>query len=149
MFGFFKTYNNEADELYDHLINHWDMRPEYARAFLDAYRKSLGRLLAKGRERMSMLENSDSPDMRMTRNLSRGEDEEFALVGRAYQAYMEDLRRGRHVGTKIEMAIWAVLVNRTDLVEHLDGGFARYIDSRWEEEFPSLLEEVFVEPDDA
>ena len=55
---------------------------------------------------------------------------------------MTDLRRGKHVGTTVEKAIWAILA-RSDLVEDLDRLFSEYIDDTHEEKFPGLFDEVF------
>lgn len=115
------------------------MKPHYATAFLDTYKKDIGKMFSKGQKRMSQLRDSsplsffalglDSPDL--------------VLVGQAYQAYMIDLRHGRHIGSSVEKAIWAILANRSDLVEGLDRGFSNYIDETYEEMFPELFEEVF------
>ena len=69
---------------------------------------------------------------------------DLALVGQAYSAYMADLRRGKHIGTDIEKAIWAILANRSDLVADGDRLFSEYIDDAHEERFPGLFDEVFV-----
>ena len=67
----------------------------------------------------------------------------FALVGQAYTAYLQDLRRGRHAGTDVERAIWALLVNHSELLAQSDKGVATYIGQHQEKQFPRLLEEVY------
>jgi hypothetical protein len=56
---------------------------------------------------------------------------------------MGDLRRGKHVGTNIELTIWAILSNRSDLIEDFDKSFSKYIYENHEERFPSLFDDVF------
>ena len=137
--SWFNSYDEEYSELFSHLTKNWQMKPHYAKAFLDTYKKNIGKMFSKGQKRMSQLRDSsplsyfalgvDAPDL--------------VLVGQAYQAYMVDLRRGRHIGTPVEMAIWAILANRSDVLDGLDRGFSSYIDETYEEMFPGLLEEVF------
>jgi hypothetical protein len=142
MFGFGKSYDDEYLELYEYLTQQWDMKPDYARPFLNEYKKSIGKLFSEGKKRMEVLENSSAPEMRLMRYANPGQEYDFALVGQAYQAYMGDLRRGRHVGTPVEKTIWAILANRSDLVETIDRAFARWIDETYEEKFPGLFDEL-------
>ena len=141
--GFGKTYDDEFLELYGYLTQQWEMKPGYAKPFLTAYKKSIGKIFSKGNARMASLEASQNPEARLLRYANLGQEYDFALVGQAYYAYMGDLRRGRHVGTPVEKAIWAILANRSDLVASLDNAFARWIDEKHEEKFPGLFAEVF------
>lgn len=143
MFGLSKSYDDEYLELYEYLTQDWKMKPEYAKAFLNAYKKSIGKMFSQGKQRMSMLENSSDTEARLLRAANLGEECPFALVGQAYQAYMGDLRRGKHVGTPVELAIWAILANRSDLLESHDRAFANYISEKAEEKFPKLFDKVF------
>jgi len=143
MFGLLKSYDEEYLELYEYLTQDWKMKPEYAKSFLDAYKKSIGKMFSQGKQRMSMLESSSDPEARLLRVANFGQEYPFALVGQAYQAYMGDLRRGKHVGEPIELAIWAILGNRPDLLESIDRAFANYISEKAEEKFPNLFEDVF------
>ena len=72
-----------------------------------------------------------------------GDENNYALVAQAYLAYMTDLRRGRHVGDDLELAIWAILYYRSDLFETYDPGFAKYITEETEKKFPELFATVF------
>lgn len=143
MFGFGKSYDDEYLELYEYMTREWEMKPDYAKPFLNAYKKSIGKIYSKGKERMEMLENSSNPELRLMRYANLGQEYDYALVGQAYQAYMGDLRRGKHVGTPVEKTIWAILANRSDLVETIDKAFANWIDEKQEEKFPELFEQVF------
>lgn len=143
MFGVFKSYDNEYIELYDYLTREWKMNQRYAQNFLTAYKKSIGKILSDGKRRMEMLEKSADPEHRMMRMANLGEEYPYALVGQAYNAYMTDLRHGKYHETEIEKAIWAILINRSDLVETLDRGFAGWLERNHEEKFPDLFEEVF------
>lgn len=143
MFGFGKSYDEEYLELYEYLTQQWNMKPDFAKPFLTEYKKSIGKIFSKGKKRMNALENSTNAEIRLMRFANLGQEYDYALVGQAYQAYKGDLRRGRHIGTSIEKAIWAILSNRSDLVEGLDKAFASWIDEKQEERFPGLFDEVF------
>lgn len=143
MLGFGKSYDDEYLELYEYLTQRWKMKPEYAKPFLNTYKKSIGKIFSQEKKRMEILENSSDPEMRLMRHANLGQEYDFALVGQAYHAYMDDLRRGRHVGTPVEKTIWAILSNRSDLIETLDRAFATWIGEKHEEKFPGLFDEVF------
>jgi hypothetical protein len=143
MFGLFKKYDDVYDELYDHLVNDWQMKDRYAKAFLDVYRKTLAKIHGEGKERMHQLRNSDNPEHRLLSVVAGGDQNNYALVAQAYMGYMADLRRGKHIDTDVELAIWAILSNRSDLLETLDRAFARYIEEKTEEKFPKLFDTVF------
>lgn len=143
MFGFGKSYDDEYLELYEYLTQNWEMKPSYAKAFLNAYKKSIGKIFSNGKERMEMLEKSSDPEMRLVRYANLGQEYDFALVGQAYQAYMGDLRRGKHVGTSVEKTIWAILSNRSDLLEETDRALAKFICAKQDEKHPGLFAEVF------
>lgn len=66
------------------------------------------------------------------------------LVAGAYKAYMQDLERGVHRGTDVEVAIWAILSNRSDLVQSFDKLFAKYIDDNLEKLHPDLFDKAFL-----
>lgn len=140
----FKSYDEEHAELFSHLTENWEMKPLYARAFLNAYKKSIGKMFSEGKIRSSRLRQNPDPALSLFA-MAYIDDRDFALVGQAHRAYMTDLRRGKHVGTTVEKAIWAILANRSDLVEDLDRLFSEYIDDTHEKKFPGLFDEVFQE----
>ena len=140
--SWFSSFDDEYVELLAHLTEHWQMKPSYATTFLLAYKKSIGKMLSEGKRKASQLRSSPSPEAQLFA-AAFIDDHDFALVGQAYKAYMADLRRGRHVGTQIERAIWAILAKRSDLLEDLDRGLANYIDENWSKEFPTLFEDVY------
>ena len=49
--SWFKSYDEEYKELFSHLTGRWEMKPHYARVFLDAYKKSIGKILSNGKKR--------------------------------------------------------------------------------------------------
>ena len=61
---------------------------------------------------------------------------------------MADLRRGKHVGTDVEKAIWAILSNSSELLESIDSGLDQYIQEVEAEKFPDLYEDVLSVQDD-
>ena len=145
--GIFSSYDSEYRELLEYLLDDWKMKPRFAESFLSTYKRSIGKIFQKGKKRMAQMENHPDPSVRLAMFASMGQEQSYALVGQAYQAYMTDLRRGRHVGTDIEKAIWAILSNRSDLVGEIDRAFEKYIDEHYEDKFPDLFDEVF-EPED-
>ena len=137
MFGFGKK-PDHFNALMEYLVEHWHMRTRYASAFLSAYRKEISRTLEDGIKRTEALGISPVAAIAM------GDDPRaMAVVAQAYKGYLTDLRSGRHVGTEVEPAIWAILVNRSDLVASVDRGFAKFIDENWEKQHPDLLGKVF------
>ncbi len=146
MFGLFssKEVTQKAyDELLEYLTDHWKMKERYARAFLDTYRHNISKI-HKTTSRLNSMMNSDDPELRLMSIASGGKQHalDLTLVTQAYQGYMTDLRRGRYVGTDTELAIWAILSNRSDLVEQFDKAFGGYINKKCEEKFPKLFDEV-------
>ena len=133
------------DELREHLDSHWGMKPEYAADFLETYKNSLAKMLSEGRSRRRVLQMDAG-----SREIAAGvndeeEDLDFALVGQAYFAYMNDLRRGKHVGTRVERVIWLLLSGRGDLVESIDRGLAKFFEDNCDVKFPNLGAEVLVD----
>lgn len=137
----FKSYDEEHAQLFSHLTENWEMKPLYARAFLGAYKKSIGKMLSEGKTRSSKLRKTPDPALSLFA-MAYIDDHDFALVGQAYRGYMTDLPRGKHVGTTVEKAIWAILA-QSDLLEDLDPLFSEYIDDTHAEKFPGLLDAVF------
>ncbi len=60
--SWFKSYDKEYRELLSHLTGKPGMKPLYARAFLDAYKRSIGNMLSKGKRRSSQLLESPDPE---------------------------------------------------------------------------------------
>lgn len=143
MFGLFKSYDEEYLELYEFLTQQWCMKPEYARSFLTAYKKSIGKLFVQGKQRMEAMERDPSPDVRLARYAMIGEEYGFAIVGQAYNAFKGDLPTGKHIGTPVQKAVWAILANQSDLVKIVDPQLAASIRERLGEKLPALLSEVF------
>ena len=152
MFGLFgsKEVTQRAyDELLKFLTAKWLMKDHYARAFLDEYRGSIAKLHKQMISRVDqVLRHGDDAARHMMSleiTAAGGMDHllSIILVTQAYRAYMSDLRRGKHVGTNIELAIWAILSNGSDLVQSFDKFFGRYIQEKYQELFPSLFDDVF------
>ena len=84
MLGFFKSYDEEYLELYEYLTQEWAMKAEYAKPFLNTYKKDIGKKLFEGKKRMAILENSSDPEARLISIANSGQEYDFALVGQAY-----------------------------------------------------------------
>ena len=134
--SWFDSYEDEYQELLDYLINdyRWMMKRRYAVAFLNAYRRKIGKRLRRGRIQAS---NIESPLLALEL-----EDLKYPVVTTAYEAYMIHLRRGKHVGTDVEKVIWAILDNCSGVLEEVDKGFHDYIVENAEKKFPDLYGEV-------
>ncbi|SRR6266699_443985 len=148
MFGLFGSKEGTQpayDELLNYLTDDWHMKERYARAFLDEYRHSIAKLHKQTTSRFEQVQGGDNPELRLMTIAMGGRDHvlSLTLVAQAYHGYMNDLRRGKHVGTNVELVIWAILANRSDLVEDFDKGFSKYIYEKHEERFPSLFDDVF------
>ena len=148
MFGLFGS-KESTQAVYDELLNFmtddWHMKERYTRAFLDEYRSSIAKLHKQFIERFEIAQRSDNAVLRLGTIAAGGRDYVLSLmlVTQAYQAYMSDLRRGKHVGTNVEFAIWAILANRSDLVRDFDKVFGQYVQEKYEELFPTLFDDVF------
>lgn len=140
MFGFGKAPDHFSD-LLEHLVEDWCMRTRYASAFLSEYRTPISKIHEHGLKNLDRVRTHGDAEQKLIALSTEPKD--YALVGQAYQAYLTDLRRGKHVGTDIELVIWAILAHRIDLLESIDRGLARFIESKQEERFPDLFAEVF------
>lgn len=141
MFGFGKKPDHYADYL-EYLTGSWKMRPRFAAAFLNAYRSEVSALHERVLAGKQAGLDSSSADIRLQAH-GMADPHDLALVILASGAYYKDLRQGKHVGTDVETAIWAVLWNRTDLVESLDRLLANHINDSHATKFPNLFETAF------
>ena len=128
-------------ELMEHLVDRSGMRTRFASAFLLAYKDDVSMRFEDGSMRTQQTLATLSRVQQLMFNPSDIYD--LAIVGQAYMGYMQDLRSGRHVGTDVERAIWALLVNHSDLLKESDKVLAAYIEQHHETQFPNLLEEVY------
>lgn len=143
MFGFGKSYDDEGLELYEHLVQDWNMRPEYAKAFIVPYKKRAGKILAALNNKFDLMRSSSDPSTRLEAVASDDLRLDSPLVFCAYEAYMRDLRKGNHVGESVEEVIWAILLKRIDILEQHDKAFSIFISEKHEDRFPHLFEKVF------
>jgi predicted DNA-binding protein (UPF0278 family) len=141
MFGFGKKPDHFAD-LMEHLVERSGMRARFASAFLSAYKDDVSKRFEEGTRRAEKTLAGASRIEQMMFNPAELYD--FTIVAQAYVGYLQDLRRGRHVGTDVELAIWALLVTHIDLVQQTDKGFAGWIDGEFDNRFPKLLETVYA-----
>lgn len=88
--------------------------------------------------------DGNDPTLSLAAYAEMGQELDYTLVAQAYEAYMIDLRRGRHVGTAVEKAIWVILFNRSDLLESIDRPLQKFVDEKCEQKFPGLLDEAFA-----
>lgn len=140
MFGFGKKPDHFAD-LMEHLVDRAGMRTRFASGFLSAYRDDISKRFEEGTKRAEQTLAAMPRIQQLVFNPSDIYD--FTIVAQAYMGYMQDLRFGQHVGTEVERAIWALLVNHIDLLEQTDKALANYIGQQHEKQFPKLLEEVY------
>jgi hypothetical protein len=148
MFGLFGSSQDgqkACEELLAYLTDDWEMKGRYAGAFLGAYRRSISKTYAEVIKRYDTIANSGNAELQLMTAAMGGKSDamDHILVAQAYRGYKDDLRSGKHVGTDVEIAIWAILSNRSDVLERIDKSLARYIDKEQETRFPNLFEEVF------
>jgi hypothetical protein len=143
MLDFFCSYDQEFLDLHDHLKNEWNMKDEYSRPFLIQYKKNIGRIVQDGNSRVDKLLKSKDVSDRIAAREMKLSLLDYALVNQAYVSWMGDVRSGNCSSKEIEMAIAAILFNRTDLVMTVDGGFGNWVNNTFEQKYPSLLEAVF------
>jgi hypothetical protein len=137
LFDFFKDYSQEANEIKNYLINTWGMRSEYATPFVEVYKNDLGKLVSRGRKKMSELNLASSQGEEYLKMFSDN-DLRFSLVGQSYHAYFKDLRNGRHIGSPIEYAVWAILFFENDLVAAQNHAFANFIIKNVDSKVPGI-----------
>jgi hypothetical protein len=147
MFDMFKSYDNEYLELYEYLTQHMGVKKEYAKEFLNAYKKNIGKLLVEGKAQLKALIDQQDPINRSLFSVSySGYEYDFALINQAYQGYMIDLRNNsRYIGTSVEKMIWAILVYKIELTTALDKALGKWVENKWEDTFPHFFDEVFNE----
>ena len=141
MFGFGRK-PDHFNEFMEYLIEDWHMNARYASAFLSAYRTDISVYYDQGIEHLNKSIDFSAPENRLL-PYTMPDPRDLALVGQAHKAYLKDLRRGKHVGTDVEVAIWAILCNRSDLLESVDKLIATYVTENQARLFPNLFDEVF------
>lgn len=143
MFG---SYKEELDDLREYLLSETGMRPRYTSAFLSAYGRRMAKRLRKAKQTIQgkgLAGRFTSPADRMGLLAGGVLDLGVAVVAIAYGSYMGDLRRGKHVGTDVEKAIWAILYeHRDDELSELDAGLAQYIREHVKKKFPMLYDDI-------
>ena len=152
MFGFFGPKPDEQkafEKLLAHLTDEWNMKGRYAGAFLEAYRRNISKIFAEVMKRYDALATSNDAELSLMTAAMGGREDAFdhILVAQAHEGYKSDLRSGTHVGTDVEVAIWAILSNRSAILEKIDKSLARFIDKEEDKRFPGLYEEVFRDVD--
>lgn len=140
MFGFGRSPDHYS-VLLEHLVESWGMRVRFAEAFLSKYRESISKIHEQGLANLKRLSASGTAGEKLL--AMSVEPMDYALVGQAYQAYLTDLRHGKHVGSDIELAIWGILANRSDLLDSIDRGLAGFVNAKVDERFPNLFGDVF------
>lgn len=131
-------------EFLTYLTKEWHFKDRYAQAFLSAYRADISALHDDGLARLDASFDLSKPENRLLAH-QMPDPRAFALVGQAYRAYLADLSQGKHLGTDVEVAIWAILWNRTDLLSSVDKPLAEYIERDPEQKFAQLFDVAFEE----
>jgi len=140
MFGFGRKVDH-FPELMEHLVERTGMRTRFASAFLSAYRDEVSQRLEEGSKNTQKILSTLSRAQQLMFN--PGDVFDFAIAGQAYMSYLQDLRHGRHVGTDIELATWALMLNHMDLIEQTDKVVAAFVSREHQKQFPNLLEQVY------
>jgi hypothetical protein len=133
-----------GDEFLSYLVDDWQFREKYAKAFLIEYGDEISRLYDKGLKRLEASLDLSRPENRLLA-AEMPDPRAFALVAQAFSAYANDLQKGKHRGKPVEVAIWAILWNRSDLLETLNPDLAKYITDNQDTVFKSIYETAFKE----
>jgi hypothetical protein len=133
-----------AKEFFLYLVDDWQFRDEYAQAFLREYGPDLSRLHDQGLRRLEASLDLSRPENKLLA-AEMPDPRAFALVAQAYSGYVNDLKNDKHRGTPVEFAIWAILLNRNDLLSTLNPELAKYIDDNLDSIFESIYKTVFKE----
>lgn len=133
MFGFGKK-PDHCGLLTEYLIEEVKLKPRLAGSFIATYGAGASARLEKGLKGFQGMTQLQQLEAR-----ARGDDPRlFALIAEAYHAYLIDVRTGRIKGSDNELALWAILWNRTDLLESFDKALAAFIDEKQPELFPDI-----------
>ena len=143
MFGFFKTYEAEYNELFEYLVDEWCFKPEYASAFLDIQKRKIGKTLYKLKNYFARIQPLNNPERALVSLMHYGEECKQALVAAGYYTYMLKLRRGKYLGTPVEYATWAIIMEGIDIIEGFDRAFALYIEDKSDDKFELIFNEVY------
>lgn len=137
MFGLRKK-TPHSKEFLEYMVELLNMNRRYAEAFLHAYNIGISLTYAETLKKYGL----SSQDHVLLESL---DPDPFALslVRQAYTAYVVDLRHGRFVGTDVEVAVWAILCSRPDLLESFDKTLAAYLEAHRETRFPTLFKVAF------
>lgn len=117
MFGFGRK-PDHFNEFLEYLVDDWQMKARYAAAFLSAYRMDISVMHEDGLKRLDRSIDLSRAENRLLMH-TMPNPKDFALVGQAYKACINDIRMGKHVNTDVETAIWAILWTRSDLLESI------------------------------
>lgn len=133
---------DHSNEFLLYMTEKWEMKDQVARAFVVAYGKALSQQHEEGLARLDKSIDLSAPENRLLA-YEMPDPRDFALVGQAYRAYAEDFQSGKHRGTPVELAVWAILWNRSDLVRTIDPALAKYIDDNQDTVFKSIYDTAF------
>lgn len=133
-----------SEDFLSYLVDEWQFRDEYAQAFLNEYGSDLSRLHDQGLKRLEASIDLSRPENRLLA-AEMPDPRAFALVAQAFTGYANDLQNGKYRGTPLEIAIWAILWNRSDLLGTLNPELAKYIDDNQDTVFKSIYETAFKE----
>ncbi len=127
-----------SKEFLEYMVELLNMNRRYAEAFLRAYDIGVSLTYSETLNKYS-LSSQDHVLLEST------DTDLFALslVQQAYTAYVVDLRHGKFVGTDVEVAVWAILCSRPDVLESMDKTLAAYLEAHRESRLPTLFRVAF------
>jgi len=137
MFGFGRK-PDHSGELLEFLVDAWEMKPRVAGAFIAAYGKGASTRLDEGTKRAEAQFAALSEAERLQLFAAGDEPRKFAVIAEAYNAFLTDIRKGKHAGTDVELAVWAILWNDSALLEQIDAGLANFIVESQPTKYPDI-----------
>ena len=114
-------------------LKSWNLKP----ALIDAFMKEYSGMACKYYKNLSRAYEANVGDIQFYR--TRDEVLGMALVEAAYDAWEKYLSKGNGIGTDSELSVWAIMWNRSDLLQDDRTLLARSAD----EKFPDIFSRAF------
>ena len=139
MFGLRKQKEPYGKEFLEYMVELLNINARYAEAFLRAYKLGINLTYSETLKKHAISHTQDG----VLSERSGHDPFVLSLVRQAYTAYLVDLRHGRYVGTDVEIAVWAILCSRPDVLQSFDKTLAGYLDANQAVRFPALFRVAF------
>ncbi|MCK9687282.1 hypothetical protein [Scleromatobacter humisilvae] len=137
MFGFGKK-PDHSGVLLEFLVDVWKLKPRIAGAFIVAYAKEVSARYERGTAAAGTAASSMNAGARLAAFAMGDDPRKFAVMAQAYDAFTGDLRLSRHAGTDVELAIWSILWNDSELLRQIDAALADFVVEQQPTKYPDI-----------